>query len=109
MPGRKLFIVASGKKPFAVMVGEYTTLAFLLPAATFVGYLIGYLLDQALGTHWLYIPFLILGIVEPMRTQGLVQQIPHQVPQEGGCGQHKSQRGVFAHQYRERFFAARHL
>ena len=52
------------------MVGEYTTLAFLLPAATFVGYLMGYLLDQALGTHWLYIPFLILGIVS-----GFVQLI----------------------------------
>jgi F0F1-type ATP synthase assembly protein I len=62
--------VASVKKPFAVLVGEYTTLAFLLPAATFVGYLIGYLLDQALGTHWLYIPFLILGIVS-----GFVQLI----------------------------------
>ena len=52
------------------MVGEYTSLAFLLPAATFVGYLMGYLLDKALGTHWLYIPFLILGIVS-----GFVQLI----------------------------------
>lgn len=43
-------------------VGEYTSLAFLLPAATFVGYLIGYLLDRAFGTDFLYIPFLILGI-----------------------------------------------
>jgi F0F1-type ATP synthase assembly protein I len=44
------------------MVGEYLSLAFLLPAATFVGYTIGYLLDKALGTQFLYIPFLILGI-----------------------------------------------
>ena len=42
--------------------GVYSSLAFLLPAATFVGYLIGYLLDKAFGTHFLYIPFLILGI-----------------------------------------------
>ena len=62
--------MASGKKPFAALVGEYTTLAFLLPAATFLGYLMGYLLDKALGTHWLYIPFLILGIVS-----GFVQLI----------------------------------
>jgi F0F1-type ATP synthase assembly protein I len=55
--------VGSSKKPFSVMVGEYTSLAFMLPSATFVGYLIGYLLDKAFGTHWLYIPFLILGIV----------------------------------------------
>lgn len=47
---------------FMKTVGEYTSLAFLLPAATFVGYLIGYLLDKLFGTHFLYIPFLILGI-----------------------------------------------
>ncbi len=43
-------------------VGEYTSLAFLLPVATLTGYVIGYLLDRALGTTFLYIPFLILGI-----------------------------------------------
>ena len=46
-----------------VMVGEYTSLAFLLPAATFVGYVIGYLLDKAFHTHFLYLVFLVLGIV----------------------------------------------
>jgi len=45
-----------------VMVGEYTSLAFMLPAATLVGYIAGYLLDRAFHTHFLYIPFLILGI-----------------------------------------------
>ena len=44
------------------MVGEYTSLAFTLPAATVVGWGIGYLLDRAFHTHFLYIPFLILGI-----------------------------------------------
>jgi len=44
-----------------VQVGEYTSLAFLLPAATVVGYGIGYLLDRAFHTDFLYIPFLILG------------------------------------------------
>ncbi len=34
----------------------------MLPAATFIGYLAGYLLDKAFGTHFLYIPFLVLGI-----------------------------------------------
>ncbi|MGA2267067.1 MAG: AtpZ/AtpI family protein [Bryobacteraceae bacterium] len=56
-------IVARRKKTFTVLAGEYTSLAFLPPAATFAGYAIGYLLDKAFGTHWLYIPFLILGIV----------------------------------------------
>ena len=50
------------KKNFMVQVGEYTSLAFLLPVATFVGYLMGYLLDKAFSTHFLYIPGLILGI-----------------------------------------------
>ena len=45
-----------------VQVGEYTSLAFLLPVATFVGYALGYLLDKACGTHWIYIPGLIFGI-----------------------------------------------
>jgi len=50
------------KRPFVALVGEYTSLAFLLPAATFVGYAIGYLLDKAFGTHFLYLVFLLLGI-----------------------------------------------
>ncbi len=58
------------KKPLTVLVGEATSLAFLLPVSTVVGYAIGYLLDKAFGTHWLYIPFLILGTVS-----GLVQLI----------------------------------
>ena len=45
-----------------VTVGEYTSLAFMLPAATLIGYVIGYLLDRAFHTNFLYIPFLILGI-----------------------------------------------
>lgn len=60
------------QKNFMVTVGEYTSLAFLLPAATFVGYVIGYLLDKAFGTHFLYIVFLVLGIVS-----GFVQLIRH--------------------------------
>lgn len=44
------------------MIGEYTQLAFVLPAATIVGYGIGYMLDRALGTHFLYIVFLLIGI-----------------------------------------------
>ncbi|MBZ5596114.1 MAG: AtpZ/AtpI family protein [Acidobacteriia bacterium] len=45
-----------------VTVGEYSSLAFLLPASTFVGYAMGYLLDKAFGTHFLYLVFLLLGI-----------------------------------------------
>ena len=55
------------KKSWKVMVGEYTALAFLLPSATFVGYVIGYLLDKLFKTHFLYIVFLIIGIIAGFR------------------------------------------
>jgi F0F1-type ATP synthase assembly protein I len=50
------------KRPWPIVVGEYTSLAFMLPVATLVGYAIGYLLDKAFGTHWIYIPGLFFGI-----------------------------------------------
>jgi len=59
-----------------VQVGAYTGLAFLLPAATCIGYAIGYLLDRVFHTHFLYILFLILGAVA-----GFVQLI-RQVTQD---------------------------
>ena len=43
-------------------VGRYTSLAFLLPSCVFVGYVIGYFLDKAFGTHFWYIVFLLVGI-----------------------------------------------
>src|SRR4051794_14692630 len=49
-------------KTFMAMVSEYTALAFLLPVSTFVGYAIGYMLDKAFGTHFLYLVFLLIGI-----------------------------------------------
>lgn len=69
------------KKPFVVLVGEYTSLAFLLPAATFVGYAIGYLLDKAFGTHFLYLVFLLLGIAA-----GFVQLIRRLMRDSGDDG-----------------------
>lgn len=51
-----------GEKSFWVRFGEYSQLAFLLPSTTFVGYIVGYLLDQWLGTNWLYMVFLLIGI-----------------------------------------------
>jgi F0F1-type ATP synthase assembly protein I len=51
------------KKTGAAKYAEFTGLALVLPAATFVGYAIGYYLDKAFGTTWLRIVFLILGTV----------------------------------------------
>jgi F0F1-type ATP synthase assembly protein I len=55
---------------FLLLVGRYTSLAFLLPACVLVGYGIGYVIDRALGTHFFYIVFLLLGIAA-----GFVQMI----------------------------------
>jgi F0F1-type ATP synthase assembly protein I len=45
-----------------VSAGEYISLAFMLPAAVFVGYFLGTALDRFFGTNFLYIVFLLLGI-----------------------------------------------
>jgi F0F1-type ATP synthase assembly protein I len=58
------------KKNVWVQVGEYASLAFMLPAATLIGYGIGYLLDRALGTTFLKVIFLAFGMAS-----GFVQVI----------------------------------
>lgn len=55
------------KKSFSRMVGEYSNLAFVLPAAIFVGYAIGYGLDKYFGTTYWSIVWLLIGIVAGMR------------------------------------------
>lgn len=62
-PGRR-------DRGFWMKYGEYSQLAFALPAATFVGYGIGYLLDKWLGTSFLQIVFLVIGIAA-----GLIQVV----------------------------------
>jgi len=51
------------KKSFIVQLANYSQLAFIFPAATVVGWLIGAALDHWLHTSWLYLAGLILGIV----------------------------------------------
>ncbi len=70
------------QKTFWVQVGEYTSLAFMLPAATLVGYVIGYLLDRAFGTSFLRVVFLILGIAS-----GFVQLV-RQVLRDSSTSDH---------------------
>jgi F0F1-type ATP synthase assembly protein I len=60
------------KKSWPVLVGEYTSLAFMLPLATLVGYGLGYLLDKAFHTNWIYIAGLLFGIAA-----GFVQLVRH--------------------------------
>ncbi len=42
-------------------VGRYSSLAFVLPVSTLVGFLIGWGLDKLFHTHFLYLVFLGVG------------------------------------------------
>jgi F0F1-type ATP synthase assembly protein I len=50
------------KKPWPVLVGEYTSLAFLLPVCVLLGYGLGYLLDGEFGTTFIRLIGLLVGI-----------------------------------------------
>jgi F0F1-type ATP synthase assembly protein I len=54
--------MASRKRPPLATAAIYLSLAMMLPISMAVGYFMGRFLDQAFGTHFLYIVFLILGI-----------------------------------------------
>jgi F0F1-type ATP synthase assembly protein I len=51
------------KKSLWLQMANYSQLAFIFPAATVAGWLIGLALDHWLHTTWLYLVGLILGIV----------------------------------------------
>jgi F0F1-type ATP synthase assembly protein I len=53
---------SSEKRNWAVLVARYSAIGLMLPAATFIGWLIGAALDKWLHTTWLYLVGLILGI-----------------------------------------------
>lgn len=50
------------KRSFWISMARYSQLAFVLPAATATGWIIGVLLDRWLHTTWLYLLGLLLGI-----------------------------------------------
>ncbi|HXZ30958.1 MAG TPA: AtpZ/AtpI family protein [Terriglobales bacterium] len=54
---------SSEKKSFWVTIAQYSQIAFIFPAATVVGWLIGVALDHWLHTGWLYLAGLIAGII----------------------------------------------
>jgi ATP synthase protein I len=53
---------SADKKNFWVQIGKYSQIAFIFPAATVAGWLIGLALDHWLHTHWLYLVGLLFGI-----------------------------------------------
>jgi F0F1-type ATP synthase assembly protein I len=46
-----------------VMVARYSEIGFMIPAAVFVGYLLGLGADHVLHTHWIYLLGLAFGAV----------------------------------------------
>jgi F0F1-type ATP synthase assembly protein I len=65
--GLQTFLPSTPNSPdkdnFWVQFARYSQLAFVLPAATAAGWLIGLGLDKWLHTTWLYLVGLLLGIV----------------------------------------------
>jgi ATP synthase protein I len=63
---------SSQKRNFWLQYARYGQLAFVLPAALVVGWLIGAALDRWLHTTWLYLVGILLGIaagfIELIRT-----------------------------------------
>jgi F0F1-type ATP synthase assembly protein I len=51
------------KKSALVQLATYSQLAFVFPAATVAGWLVGLALDHWLHTTWLYLAGLIVGII----------------------------------------------
>ena len=62
----------SDKKSIWIQLARYSQLAFVFPAATVAGWLLGLALDHWLHTRWLYLVGLLLGIaagfIELIRT-----------------------------------------
>lgn len=52
----------AGKRSWWLLAGRYSGLAFLLPASTFAGYALGWMLDRLFETNFLYLVFLLFGI-----------------------------------------------
>jgi F0F1-type ATP synthase assembly protein I len=61
---------AAKEKNLLVQAARYTEMGFIIPAAAFAGLLLGKLMDYWLGTHWIYIAGVVLGIIA-----GFVQMI----------------------------------
>jgi F0F1-type ATP synthase assembly protein I len=57
------------KNPW-VLIARYSEIGFIIPASVLLGYILGWVLDRFLHTHWIYIVGLIFGAVV-----GFVQMI----------------------------------
>ena len=46
-----------------VTAARYSEIGFVIPAAVFLGYVVGRLLDHWLHTHWIFIAGIIFGAI----------------------------------------------
>ena len=46
-----------------VTAARYSEIGFIIPAAIFLGYALGWLLDRWLHTHWIYLAGVIFGAI----------------------------------------------
>jgi F0F1-type ATP synthase assembly protein I len=46
-----------------VSAARYSEIGFVIPAAVFLGYVLGRLLDRWLHTHWIFIAGVIFGAI----------------------------------------------
>jgi F0F1-type ATP synthase assembly protein I len=63
-------------------IGRYSSLGFILPMSTLAGYAIGWILDRLLHTHFLFIVFLILGVVAGFIE--LLRRLNRETQRDGG-------------------------
>jgi F0F1-type ATP synthase assembly protein I len=63
-------------------IGRYSSLGFILPMSTLAGYAIGWMLDKLFHTHFLFIVFLILGVVAGFIE--LLRRLNRETQRDGG-------------------------
>ncbi len=51
------------EKNLLVQAARYSEMGFIIPAGAFAGLLLGKLLDHWMGTHWIFIAGVVLGII----------------------------------------------
>lgn len=69
------------------MVGEYSSLATILPASVLVGYAIGYGLDKWLGTTYWSIVWLLLGVAAGIKQLIRKVLVDFQKDMDAGSGE----------------------
>ena len=62
--------MSDSRKNGLVKAARYSEIGFIIPAAIFLGYILGRLLDRWLHTHWIFLAGVIFGAIS-----GFVQMV----------------------------------